>query len=281
MSLAVGVLIFVAALLAVRFSLAYLGKRQLADAAAAPAAGGGASAEDTGGPSYRAVVEVIDSLLVALALVFFIVKTFVVQAFWIPSGSMKDTLLVKDRVVVNRYAYRFCSPRRGDVVVFKAPRAADTSGKEFIKRLIGLPGDRVHVEAATPLREGKVFVNDRPLTEAYIRQSPHYDFPDIRDRGGRRFWMMNYKVDENRSQVVPIPVEEGLPLTPPEYPFFLGPVDGRDMVVPAGFYLFLGDNRRESNDGHAWGLVPEESLVGRAELVFWPVSRVRLLFSPY
>ncbi len=280
MSLTGWVALAVAVLVAARFLLGWLDKRE---APPSPARASGAKkAEEPSTTSYRTAVEVIDSLLIALALVFFIVKTFVIQAFWIPTGSMEDTLLIKDRVVVNRFAYRFRPPRRGDIVVFKAPRAADPSGKEFIKRLIGLPGDRVRVERSTPLREGRVFINGEPLAEGYTRQSPNYDFPLIEGAGRRQYWRgLYWKEGERAMDEITVAVEDGMPVTRPDYPFLLGPIEGKDLVIPPDCYLFLGDNRRESHDGHAWGLAPKDSLVGRAEMVFWPIGRWRLLFSPY
>lgn len=276
MSLVGWVLIAAAALLVVRVVLAGLDRRQQA-ALPRKTRRKGAPATPQPPTPYRGAVSMIDSLLTALALVFVIVRSFVVGAFWIPSGSMNDTLLISDRVIVNRFAYRFSSPRRGDIVVFRAPRAADTKGLEFIKRLIGLPGDRVHVEAAT----GQVFVNGTPLEETYTKEKPDYDFPRVEGGGSRRYWHLSFKVDDEHAERVSVPVVDGVPQARPEYPFFLGPIEGRDLVIPDGFYLFLGDNRRRSADGHEWGLVPADNLVGRAECIFWPLGRVRPLFSPW
>ncbi len=229
-----------------------------------------------------ALTEVLDTLIVALVLVFFIVKPFAVQAFWIPSGSMKDTLLISDRVVVNRFSYRFRPPRRGDIVVFKAPPAADLTGKEFIKRLIGLPGDRIRIEGNALLQQGRVYVNGEPLEETYTRQPPQYVFPSVVSRqGGEWLTEMDYKTGAQSARGVDIPIEDGRPVLPPGAPFHLGNIEDGELVVPEGYYFFLGDNRNESNDGHKWGLVPEENLVGRASFIFWPLTRVRLLFPPY
>jgi signal peptidase I len=276
MSLVGWVLVAAAALLAARVALACLDRRQQAGAPRRPRRKGKPATPPPQTPC-RGAVQMIDSLLTALALVFVIIRSFAVGAFWIPSGSMNDTLLISDRVIVNRFAYRFCSPRRGDIVVFKAPRAADTKGQEFIKRLIGLPGDRVHVEAAT----GQVFVNGTPLEETYTKERPNYDFPKIEGGGSRRYWQLSFKTDERYAEHVSVAVVDGIPQPRAEYPFFLGPIEGRDLVIPAGFYLFFGDNRRQSADGHEWGLVPADNLVGRAECIFWPIPRIRPLFSPW
>ncbi len=229
-----------------------------------------------------ALAEVLDTLIVALVLVFFIVKPFAVQAFWIPSGSMKDTLLISDRVVVNRFSYRFRPPRRGDIVVFKAPPAADVSGREFIKRLIGLPGDRIRIEGNALLQEGRVYVNGEPLEETYTRQPPQYVFPLVVSHHGEEYLTeMDYKTGPRSARGVDIPLRDGVPMIPPDVPFYLGNIENGELVVPDGYYFFLGDNRNESNDGHKWGLVPEENLVGRASFIFWPPRRIRALFPPY
>jgi signal peptidase I len=288
MSLTVWVLIGVVAVLVVRYALVVAGRRQRAEkdesghpSGRTKAQKGAAEPAQESGMTYRGAVEVIDSLLVALALVFFIVRLFVVQAFYIPSGSMLDTLHLHDRVIVNRFAYRFVPPRRGDIVVFKAPRSADCIGREFIKRLIGLPGDRVHVESGDYIRKGAVYINGKPIDEPYIREDPRYTFPDLQTRGGMTYMQMEFLQKADQPAVpVSIPVIDGLPVSIPDRPMFLGPIDGKDLVIPEGYYLFLGDHRMGSFDGHAWGLVPADSIVGRAEMIFWPIQRTRLLGQP-
>jgi len=117
------------------------------------------------------LLEFADSGLLALGLVFLIIRPFVVQAFFIPSGSMEPTLFghdppipgePNDRILVNKFIYWFRPPQRQDIIVFKAPEVASTDQKEFIKRLIGLPGDRIEV------RDGRVWVNGELLDEPYL-----------------------------------------------------------------------------------------------------------------
>ncbi len=103
----------------------------------------------------RETKEWINSILVALVLTL-IIRAFVVQAYKIPSGSMMPTLLVGDKLFVNKYIYRFEPPKRGDIIVFKYP--VDPK-KDFIKRLVGMAGDRVEI------RDGKIYVNDEPLDD--------------------------------------------------------------------------------------------------------------------
>lgn len=122
-------------------------------------------------PRRGAILEIVDSLLVAVLLVFLILRPFVVQAFWIPSGSMERTLQVDDRILVNKFIYFFEEPQRGDVVVFVSPLQADQHQKDFIKRVVGLPGDRLAVH------DGKLYRNGQPVEEDYIAQPMIYRFP--------------------------------------------------------------------------------------------------------
>ena len=118
-------------------------------------------------PARVFMVELFDSALIAFALVFFIVRPFIVQAFYIPSESMVPTLVPRDRILVNKFVYHLSPVRRGDIVVFQPPDNA-TSGhdaKDFIKRVVGLPGDSVEVR-----KYDGVYINDHRLKEPYITQ---------------------------------------------------------------------------------------------------------------
>ena len=104
-------------------------------------------------------------ILAAALLVAFVIKQYVVQAFYIPSGSMEHTLNIGDRVLVNKLSYRMHDIHRGDIVVFKRPPGEGPSSpeiKDLIKRVVGLPGDTVES------RDGRIFINDRPLEEKYL-----------------------------------------------------------------------------------------------------------------
>lgn len=111
------------------------------------------------------VLEFLVILLVSFALVFGFVRPFVVEAFYIPSESMVPTLRVGDRVLVNKFIYRFTQPERGDVVVFES---VEGGGEDLIKRVVGVPGDRISV------RGGKLLVNGEPQREPYVNKR----FPD-------------------------------------------------------------------------------------------------------
>jgi signal peptidase I len=107
------------------------------------------------------IVEFLVILLVSFALVFGFVRPFVVEAFYIPSESMVPTLRVGDRVLVNKFIYRFTEPERGDIVVFES---VEGGGEELIKRVVGVPGDRISV------RGGRLLVNGEPQREPYVNK---------------------------------------------------------------------------------------------------------------
>jgi signal peptidase I len=188
-------------------------------------------------------------LLIGIALLIaFLVKTFVAQAYYIPSESMVPQLKVGDRVVVSKLSYRLHKPRRGDIIVFDAPPGAtglktESKGKgvprvarnvleavglrqpsteEFIKRVIGLPGDTVEG------RNGKVYVNGLELVEPYLHGN----------------------------------------VTTSDF----GPVK-----VPKGRLWLMGDNRDNSEDSRVFGTVPESTVVGRAVVRPWPLNRLAFL----
>jgi signal peptidase I len=106
-------------------------------------------------------LEYLIILLVSFALVFGFVRPFVMEAFWIPSGSMIPTLEIGDRVLVNKFIYRFTEPKRGDIVVFTS---VDDPKEDLIKRVVGLPGDEIAV------RGGKLFLNGKPQKEPYTNK---------------------------------------------------------------------------------------------------------------
>ena len=186
-------------------------------------------------PTFRKSTarEYFESIVVAVILALFI-RTFVVQAFKIPTGSMEPNLLVGDHLLVNKFVFaptatpieRMILPirdiRRGDVIVFKFPEDPE---RDFIKRVIGLPGDTVEV------RNRQVLINGTRIEESYA----HYLFPvgdeeqaglDVRGR--------------------------------------YGPV-----TVPDAHYFMMGDNRDNSQDSRYWGFLPAHYVKGRALMIYW------------
>lgn len=117
----------------------------------------------------------VDDLFFAWVFIFLFLRPFVVQSFYIPSGSMLPTLEIRDRLMVARFPYWIKGPSRGDIVVFKAPPNASAMGREqdYIKRLIGLPGEKLAVTG------GRVYINGKPLEEAYTMERSASDFGPI------------------------------------------------------------------------------------------------------
>jgi signal peptidase I len=170
-------------------------------------------------------------------------RQFVADARFIPSGSMEPTLQVDDRVMVDKVSYRFSKPQRGDIMVFEPTDTLRAQGntESFIKRLIGLPGDKVEVI------NDKVIINGQPLAE-------------------------NYPSDANQEQMVKLydkmsKKNPGLQMRTTPGPNFQG-------EVPPGHYLMLGDHRNDSSDGRDWGFLPHKNIIGKAIVRYWPLDRM-------
>lgn len=191
------------------------------------------------------VREYAESLIIAVILALF-VRTWVFQAFKIPTGSMKPNLLVGDHLIVNRMIFaptvtsleRAILPgraiRRGDVVVFKFPKDPE---RDFIKRVIGLPGDEL------AMRRKKLHINGQPLDDVWA----HYNEPasaDGQPRGDSR-------------------LEEYGPVT-----------------VPPGQYFMMGDNRDDSEDSRYWGFMPENYVKGEALFIYFSAPEVSTGWLP-
>jgi signal peptidase I len=186
--------------------------------------------------------EYFESVVIAVILALF-VRTFVVQAFKIPTGSMENNLLIGDHLLVNKFVYgpaetgveRTLLPigtiKRGEVLVFKYPEQPD---RDFIKRVIGLPGETLEV------RQKKVYINGKPLDEPYT----HF----LTAPTGSAF-----------HEETSFDVRE-------QY----GPV-----TVPPDHYFMMGDNRDNSQDSRYWGFLPRENIKGRALLIYWSYEAER------
>jgi signal peptidase I len=199
----------------------------------------------------RSLAEHVQSFASIVVIALFII-VFVVQAFRIPSGSMENTLLVGDYLLVDKFAYapsqhwKWLLPyeqlRRGDIIVFKWPVHPE---QHFVKRLIGLPGDRIR------LINGKVFVNGQPLAENYavhklLNHDPYRDeFPTRRSS------------DPNINAAWYADVE--------------GFTRNNELLVPQDSYFVLGDNRDSSLDSRYWGFVPRENIVGKPLVIYFSV----------
>ena len=199
-------------------------------------------------PSRGQLAKEIPLLIGLAVLIAFLVKTFVAQAFYIPSGSMIPQLNIGDRVVVSKVSYDLHDPNRGDIIVFDAPPGApgvqakskstgagrvirnifesvgvlQPSTEEYIKRVIGLPGETVQG------KDGHVFINGRELVEPYL-------------------------------------------------PAGTTTSDFNPIVVPKGGLWVMGDNRSNSSDSRVFGAIRRNTVVGRAILRVWPFSRAAFL----
>jgi signal peptidase I len=178
--------------------------------------------------------EYFESIVIAVIMALFI-RTFVVQAFKIPTGSMEPNLLIGDHLIVNKFVFgpgsfeRAILPtrdiRRGDVVVFKYPEDPE---RDFIKRVIGLPGETLE------LKGRKIHINGKPIDEPYA----HY---------------------------LPRPSGDGVhEATSDDVRDAYGPV-----VVPPNAYFVMGDNRDNSQDSRYWGFLPRDLVKGRALFIYW------------
>ncbi|HEX5233893.1 MAG TPA: signal peptidase I [Silvibacterium sp.] len=202
---------------------------------------------------YPSPLEALRSLLTLLVIALFVL-TFLVQPFRIPSESMERTLLVGDFLLVNKTIYGpsghfasllpYQSVERGDVIVFHFPL---NPSEHVVKRVIGIPGDRIH------LTSGVVYRNGQPLTEPYVVNEPAYpdSFRDNFPSGAytnpsidTEWWLQIHRIESNG-----------------------------DIIVPAGHYFVLGDNRNHSRDSRYWGFVPRSAIVGRPFVIYFSLRR--------
>lgn len=182
-------------------------------------------------------------------LLLLFLTTTLVQAYVIPTGSMEDTLLIGDHLLVDKLAYapsgpvsKFLLPytevKRGDIIVFRYP--VDIS-QTFVKRAIGVPGDRIRIV------NKEVYLNGVKLDEPYTYHKTDY-IDSYRD---------NFPGDPN------VHVEAGA------YDMLTNHAQNGDIVVPAGYYFALGDNRDASLDSRYWGFVPRENIIGKPLIIYW------------
>jgi signal peptidase I len=218
-------------------------------------------------PQNNEFRELIKTLILAFvfALVF---RSFAYEPFHIPSGSMKSNLLIGDYIFISKFSYGYSrysfplglipfegrifasQPKRGDIVVFRPPRRP---GDDFIKRLIGLPGDRIQ------MKDGLLYINDKPVEKEYVDDWTDEDLP----AANAVFKRYRETLPEGKSYLT---LYKPLP----------DPADNTKVfVVPEGHYFMMGDNRDNSQDSrfpNPVGFVPEENLVGRAELILFSWS---------
>jgi signal peptidase I len=200
-------------------------------------------------------------------LVVFLLRSFVVEPFKIPSGSMIPSLLVGDYILVNKFDYgirlpvlhteviHIGEPKRGDVVVFRYP---DDPSLDYIKRVIGLPGDRVEYRDKRLIIDGHL-VPERRIADYLSKSTMQYYTRYVEDLGSVKHEIL---IDKDAPAYVP---------QPRAFPFEKDchyNANGVTCTVPAGHYFVMGDNRDNSSDSRFWGFVPEANIVGKAFFIW-------------
>lgn len=236
------------------------------------------------GPPKGIFREYFESLVVTLIMAIF-GMTFILQAVTVPTGSMQNTILVGDYLLVNKFIYAsggnpipFLPQReieRGDIIVFKYPGFPDNPGKfpdqggtpyeiNFVKRVIGLPGDKVEI------RDNQVLINDKVLPEYRVFGDPPESVPqefknvsalevkEFEQRDEEDKYTVYYSEEDFKSEGVR------------NYPFAS---EGKPYTVPENSYFVLGDSRDQSLDSRYWGPVDRNLIIGRAMFVYWSCDR--------
>jgi signal peptidase I len=210
--------------------------------------------------------------IVITAIIALFATTFVVQAFKIPTGSMESNLLIGDHLLVNKFVYGLRSgifsklfpykePKRGDVIVFKYPNSPEVA---YVKRLIGLPGDKVEMIGRT------VYVNGQALKENYTQYvdpgstQEHYG-PYYVPKTGDKIETVGSSIHVNGTIL-----NESLAhhIDPDRF-------DDKPYYVPQDQYFAMGDNRDNSQDSRFWGYVPRDYILGKALVIYWSFETPR------
>jgi signal peptidase I len=256
--------------------------------------------------------EMLDAFVYAGVFVFMLIRPFAVQAFMVPSGSMWPKLYVNDFIVANKAVYRYTDPKPNDIVVFHPPKEGaispddlDADGEmkfDFVKRCIGTPGDLIE------MKKGVLYRNGNPVEESYKAFSvctdhnpdpkvPCQTFAMLTADERKQLTLPSFKLVNYNGQIIPLNytdsdanspfpshgIGESQPYHVADKFVIADPLEERKAEalpaerVPKGMYLMMGDNRNNSFDGRGWGLVTRDWIVGRAELVWWPLSQVQKL----
>lgn len=235
------------------------------------------------GPPKSVFREYLESFTVTLVMAIF-GMTFILQAVTVPTGSMQNTILVGDYLLVNKFIFNpggnplpFLPMReieRGDIIVFKYPgNSVDPrSDRErglvkyqinYVKRVIGLPGETVE------FRNNRVYIDGEPLAEHRVLGDADdnvsaLEVSEFEERKPEDKWDVYY------SEHTMKPVQAGIKLPTERYNFG---VNGKPMKVPENSFFVMGDSRDASDDSRGWGFVPRELVIGRAMFVYWSCDR--------
>lgn len=192
---------------------------------------------NNGGRAYKEIVEWIKALAIAVLLVF-VIRTFLFSPFIVEGPSMEPNFETAERLIVNKILYKIREPHRGEVVVFHVP----DQGRDFIKRVIGLPGDTIKVDG------DDVYVNGEKIDEPYIKEAveaAHAQGILYNNNVAATSNFPNEKVTES--------------------------------TVPEGKIFAMGDHRNNSQDSRDIGFVSEDELIGRADVIFWPLNKLSFI----
>ncbi|MGN7453844.1 signal peptidase I [Paenibacillus pasadenensis] len=190
--------------------------------------------ESGGNKARKEIFEWVKALAIA-ALLVWIIRWFLFAPFAVDGPSMQPNFHTGERLIVNKILYEIREPKRGEVVVFHVPQ----ENRDFIKRVIALPGDTVRVEG------DEVYVNDEKQDEPYLKQA----IAEAQARG--ELWNQ----------------------TGPNFPNELV----TEGTVPADSFLAMGDNRSNSEDSRRIGYIPYDQLIGRADVIFWPLTDIQII----
>jgi signal peptidase I len=235
------------------------------------------------GPPKSIFREYLESLTVTLVMALF-GMTFILQAVTVPTGSMQNTILIGDYLIVNKFIFNpggnplpllpMRDIERGDIIVFKYPgNAVDPASDRsrglvkyqlnYVKRVIGLPGEKVE------FKNNQVFINDQLLPEHRIIGDADdnvsaLETKEFEERKPEDKWDVYYSEQTVRA------VASGMRLPTGRFNFA---VEGKPMIVPENSFFVMGDARDDSDDGRGWGFVPRGLVIGRAMFVYWSCDR--------